>query len=81
MQKLRKQIMTALAAILEVLVIGAGHWWADAVMALYISISVVKDGYSHLRTSLLPLGPGCRSTSSGTRAGVFWGNLYYTRNQ
>ena len=41
--------MTAGAAILGVLGIGMGLWWADGVAALAISTSVVKDGWTQLK--------------------------------
>ena len=40
--------MTALAAAIGVLGIGLGLWWADAVAALFISFSVLKDGWKTL---------------------------------
>lgn len=36
--------MTAVAAIVGVLGIGLGWWWADATAALFISYDIVKDG-------------------------------------
>lgn len=47
--------MTALAAIVGILAVGAGFWWADAVAALFISFSVLKDGISHTKTAALDL--------------------------
>lgn len=43
---------TALATIVGVLGIGVGLWWADAVAALVISLSILKDGVSNIRGSL-----------------------------
>jgi cation diffusion facilitator family transporter len=40
--------MTAGAATLGVLGIGIGWWWADAVAAAFISLSIVKDGFSNV---------------------------------
>lgn len=40
--------LTAAAAILGIIGIGFGLWWADAVAAAVISIDVVKDGGSHV---------------------------------
>jgi len=40
---------TAAAAIVGILGIGAGLWWADAAAALFISVSILKDGYSNLK--------------------------------
>lgn len=47
--------MTALAAIVGILAVGAGYWWADAVAALFISFSVLKDGISRTKTAALDL--------------------------
>ncbi|GAA4724965.1 hypothetical protein GCM10023198_57530 [Promicromonospora umidemergens] len=41
--------LTATAAILGILGIGVGLWWADAVAALAISGSVLMDGWKSLR--------------------------------
>ena len=46
---------TSLAAILGIIGIANGLWWADAAAALFISFSVLKDGYTHLKTSILDL--------------------------
>lgn len=47
--------MTALAAIVGIIAVGAGYWWADAVAALFISFSVLKDGVSRTKTAALDL--------------------------
>ncbi|WP_405328532.1 cation diffusion facilitator family transporter [Leeuwenhoekiella sp. LLG6367-2.1] len=47
--------MTALASILGILGIYMGLWWADAVAALFISFSVLKDGYKYLVTAIYDL--------------------------
>ncbi len=41
--------MTAAAAIVGILGIGIGLWWADAVAALVISGSILKDGWDQVR--------------------------------
>lgn len=41
--------MTAIAAILGILGIGLGLWWADAVAAIFISFEITRDGFK--RTS------------------------------
>lgn len=46
---------TALATIVGVLGIGVGLWWADSVAALMISLSILKDGVSNIRTAVLDL--------------------------
>lgn len=47
--------MTSFAAILGIIGIGFGLWWADSVAALFISFSVLKDGFNHLKISILDL--------------------------
>ncbi|MEQ8557604.1 MAG: cation diffusion facilitator family transporter [Henriciella sp.] len=42
---------TASAAIVGIIGIGFGFWWADAVAALFISFSIIKDGFSNLKDS------------------------------
>lgn len=41
--------MTAAGAVVGVLGIGIGLWWADAGAALLISVSIVRDGWRNLR--------------------------------
>lgn len=45
----RADWMTAGAAILGILGVGLGFWWADSAAALVISIDVVKDGVTNVR--------------------------------
>lgn len=40
--------MTAGAAILGIVGVGVGLWWADAVAAVLISFSILRDGWKHL---------------------------------
>jgi divalent metal cation (Fe/Co/Zn/Cd) transporter len=47
----RADWMTVGAAILGILGIGVGLWWADAVAALFISIDIVRDGWSNVRAA------------------------------
>lgn len=47
--------MTGGAGIAGILGIGLGWWWADGVAALVISLSIVKDGLSHVRNSVADL--------------------------
>lgn len=47
--------LTALAAIVGVLGIGFGLWWADATAAAIISIDILKDGFVHLRAVISDL--------------------------
>lgn len=44
--------MTAAAAIVGIIGIGCGLWWADAVTALFISISILKDGYERFSDAI-----------------------------
>ncbi len=48
----RADWLTGLAAALGVLGIGVGWWWADATMALMISIDIVRDGTVYLRNAV-----------------------------
>lgn len=47
--------MTAFAAIVGILGVGAGIWWADSAAALFISFSVVKDGFKYITTAIKDL--------------------------
>src|SRR5690606_22682408 len=47
--------LTAFAAIVGILGVGIGWWWADAAAALFISISVVKDGVENLKNAVADL--------------------------
>ena len=43
--------MTALGSIVGILGIGAGLWWADSAAALFISVSILRDGLTNLRVA------------------------------
>ncbi len=47
--------MTAVAAMAGIIGVGFGLWWADAVAALFISVSVLKDGFTNLKTAIQDL--------------------------
>ncbi|MBZ5486522.1 cation diffusion facilitator family transporter [Halomonas aquamarina] len=47
--------MTGLAAIVGVLGVGAGFWWADAVAAAIIALDVTKDGFVNLKEAVSDL--------------------------
>jgi divalent metal cation (Fe/Co/Zn/Cd) transporter len=47
--------LSAIAAVLGILGIGYGLWWADAVAAAIISIEIIGDGWSNLRNSVAQL--------------------------
>lgn len=46
---------TSASAIVGILGIGLGFWWADAVAASIIAIDVLKDGITHVRKAMLEL--------------------------
>lgn len=46
---------TSLATIVGVLGIGLGLWWADAVAALVVSVSIVRDGWANTRGAIAGL--------------------------
>ncbi|HEX2415577.1 MAG TPA: cation transporter [Thermoleophilaceae bacterium] len=43
--------MTVAAAIVGIIGIGFGLWWADAVAAIFISVDIVHDGWSNVRAA------------------------------
>ena len=47
--------LTGLAAVLGILGIGIGWWWADAVAAIVISFDVIKDGFTNLKNAVFDL--------------------------
>jgi len=47
--------MTSTAAIVGVLGIGMGLWWADSAAAAIIALDVLKDGATHVRKAMLEL--------------------------
>lgn len=47
--------ITSAAAILGILGIGLGIWWADSAAAAIISLDVPKDGVQHVRKAMLEL--------------------------
>lgn len=47
--------MTGIAAIVGILGIGMGWWWADAVAAGLISLDIVKDGFTNLKCGVKDL--------------------------
>lgn len=47
--------MTAAAAIVGILGIGLGFWWADSLAAAVISLDVLKDGVTHVRKAMFNL--------------------------
>lgn len=47
--------MTGVAAMIGILGIGLGFWWADAVAAIVIALDVLHDGYRHTGASVRDL--------------------------
>lgn len=46
---------TTAASVVGVLGIGLGLWWLDGVAALFISLGIVKDGWTNLSSAILDL--------------------------
>lgn len=57
--------MTAGGAVVGILGIGVGLWWADAVAALFIAASIVRDGVTNLRVAVAALMDARASTYDG----------------
>ena len=58
--------MTAVGGIVGVLGIGVGLWWADAVAALFISGSILHDGWKNLRSAVAALMDARATTVDGS---------------
>ena len=59
--------MTAGAAMVGVLGVGLGVWWADAAAAVAISLSIVRDGFGNLREVISNLMDEVPKTTDHTR--------------
>ncbi len=57
--------MTAAGAIVGIIGIGLGLWWADAVAALFISGSILHDGASNMRVAVSALMDARAETYDG----------------
>jgi len=57
--------MTAVGGIVGILGIGLGLWWADAVAALFISGSILKDGVTNLKVAVRALMDARAETYDG----------------
>ncbi|WP_454083873.1 cation transporter [Georgenia sp. Marseille-Q6866] len=57
--------MTAAGAIVGIIGIGLGLWWADAVAALFISGSILHDGVSNMRVAISALMDARAETYDG----------------
>lgn len=49
---------TGLAGIVGVTGIGLGYWWADSAAALFIAVSILRDGFINIRTAAAELADG-----------------------
>lgn len=58
---------TASGTIVGVLGIGVGLWWADAVVAIAISVSIIRDGWTNVRHASGALMDAQARTVDGTR--------------
>lgn len=67
--------MTAGAAIVGVLGIGIGWWWADATAALFISASILRDGVTQVRNAVRGLTDGRARTFDDGRPHPLIGRL------
>ena len=47
--------MSGFASIFGIIGIGLGFWWADALVGIIISFSIIHDGYTNLKQSILDL--------------------------
>lgn len=56
---------TGLAGILGIVGIGLGYWWADSAAALFIAVSILKDGFSNMRTATAELLDGAPRSLEG----------------
>jgi cation diffusion facilitator family transporter len=59
--------MTAGAAIVGIIGIGFGYWWADAAAGILISLDILRDGYSHLTVALFDLIDQTPRTLDGSK--------------
>lgn len=51
----RDEWMSEGAAIVGLLLVAFGHWWADAAAALFISLGVIRDGWHNMRQVIADL--------------------------
>ncbi|MGH2755388.1 MAG: cation transporter, partial [Actinomycetota bacterium] len=50
--------MTAVAGMVGVIGIGLGIWWLDAAAAIFISLDIMKDGFTNVRIAVHDLSDG-----------------------
>ena len=70
----RADWLTAGAAVLGIIGIGAGLWWADAVAAIIISADIVRDGLRTTRTAVADLMDRMAPVGPVYQAGTLSGN-------
>ncbi|WP_369026219.1 cation diffusion facilitator family transporter [Qipengyuania sp. RANM35] len=57
---------TGLAGILGIVGIGLGYWWADSAAALFIAVSILKDGIDNVRIASAELLDGAPRQLEGS---------------
>lgn len=57
--------MTGLAGIVGIAGVGLGLWWADALAAAVISLSILKDGFKNIRSAAAELLDGAPRALAG----------------
>lgn len=62
----RADWQTGVATIVGVLGIGMGLWWADAVAALVVSVSILRDGWTNIRGAIEGLADARPTRYDGT---------------
>lgn len=67
--------MTAAGSIVGILGIGVGLWWADSVAALFISVSILRDGVTNLRVAAGALMDARATTVEGDEPHPLVGEL------
>ena len=63
----RADWLTATAAIIGIIGIGVGIWWADAVAACLISLDIIHDGFRNLKQSIFDLMDEVPKTVEGEK--------------
>ena len=59
--------MTGVAAIVGILGVGFGFWWADSAAALVIALDIVHDGFRAARTAVAELADGVPRELGGSK--------------
>ena len=67
--------MTALGSIVGILGIGAGLWWADSAAALFIAVSIMRDGVGNIRVATSALMDARATTVEGDERHPLVGKL------